>query len=236
MRFLKRHKGRLGIVMMVCLLSLSLIPAGCGGNSSAEPSSPPKTNYELEDMIANVKDAVKVIQDDIATLTKKVKNINSTNYDKDIEDLQDQIDDLMELLITPMPQVTSSPTAQPSSEPPASSGLTATIDPDDKFFESLNAEIVIRNNTGDDVINPEVEIRFSTNSNVPIEELEAMITELDGDDITDSANYYTSSEGAIVLYAVEMDCYIPTGGKCTASIAFGGVVDEYWWTPSISVE
>ena len=64
MRFLKKHKSKAKYAL-VGLLFLCLIPMGCGGSSEAEPKSPPKTNYELEDMIKEIKDAQKIIDQDI---------------------------------------------------------------------------------------------------------------------------------------------------------------------------
>lgn len=243
MKFLKKHKRSGGVIVSMLLL-LCLIPMGCGGSSDAEPVSPPKTSYELEDMIKEVKDSNKVRDQDIADLRADIKDIDTKDYDKEIADILDKLAELEAMLATPTPNPNGSqptPTAQPSNNPQPSSGITATLEPSGKFMAELYAELVIRNNSGDDVINPTVKMKFNTNSLLSIDTLEDYVwCQFNGENGT--KNVYSSSEGSIVFYSYTLEgFYIPTGGKGTANIHFypSLVVDGLegvFWTPSVSVE
>ena len=232
MKFLKKHKRSGGVIVSLLLL-LCLIPMGCGGSSDAEPVSPPKTSYELEDMIKEVKDSGKVRDQDILDLKADIKSIETTNYDDEIADILTKLAELEAMLVTPTPNPNGSqPTPVPTASIP-SNKLTAKLYPDATFLGergNYSFQVTINNNTGK-TVNPDVTITIGTGVATSILWLNYS-AEFDID-------FYQSQLNCEAIYFTQEDIgNIPSGGSRSFMlhmINFSTSQDVYW-TPSISVE
>ena len=230
--YLKKHKRILSSIVICCLLGMCLIPLGCGGSSEAEPKSPPKTNYQLEDMIQEVKDMITSVKADITALQSKIKDVQSKDYGDEIDDILDEIADLWDAFVTPQPTSNGShptPTAQPTSTP--TGDVTATLSPSDMFLgesDDYAFEITISNDSPA-TINPDILVSFSTN----------VLTDVGGTSATDwDSDFYPNDGNCEVIYFSKEEIgNIPSGGSKSLMLYVSlSVAEEVYWTPSISLE
>lgn len=116
-RFFRRHRKLTKVALTVIVLPSFLLLGGCGGNSEASdiPNEPPKSPYELEEMINSVKGDVKRVKLDIVSLEEAVGEWegNADAIDAILEDIDSILSRLADMEST---SATSTPSPTPTGE------------------------------------------------------------------------------------------------------------------------
>ena len=130
-RFLRRHQKSAKAALVILVLPSFLLLSGCGSDTEASdiPQEPPKSPYQLEDMINNVKTDIKKIKLDVKELVATTEGLED-NSDA-IDTIMADIDDILSRLsavesATPTPTPTSTGVAYPT---PTSTTITPPVYP-----------------------------------------------------------------------------------------------------------